>query len=111
MAVLSCCLAAPAAADFLACQMDDGTSLSFAIDRNQFMDAVSAEEPIRRKVTHVQRGSQRYPAEPFIIGNLRGFHADGLGGTSVMFVVNPDGSAIYSNARSGEKLTGTCEDQ
>ena len=89
--------------------MDNGDAVTFQIDRNQFIDAVSPEEPIRRKVTFVQMGDARFPAEPFIIGDARGFHAEGMGGSQVMFVVQPDGSATYANTTSGDKRAGTCE--
>lgn len=111
MLALACSTASPALADTLVCQMSDKSNLSFAIDRNQFMDAIDANEPPRRKMTTVRHGAHQFTAEPFSIGQMRGFHADGMGGTSIMFVVNPDGSATYANAQVGETLTGDCEDQ
>ena len=101
--------ATPALADSVTCTMEDGTPVSFVIDRSQFVTAVSPEEPIRRKVTNVQMGAARFPAEPFLIGDMRGFHADGLGGAQIMFVVQPDGSAKRSNSRTGATLTGQCQ--
>jgi len=102
--------ATPIYADTLDCLMQDGQRITFVIDRNQFIDAVTAEEPIRRKVTIVQDGDKTYPAEPFIIGNTRGFHASGLGDASLMFVVSPTGEATFANAQTGEKRSGTCAD-
>ncbi|MDG1769031.1 MAG: hypothetical protein P8H36_06450 [Yoonia sp.] len=104
-------LASPVAADVLNCQMADETEIKFEIHRNQFVDPIDAAEPTQRKVTIVTAGAATFPAEPFIIGGMRGFYADGLGGSPVMFAVAPDGSATFSNARSGEKLTGICKDQ
>jgi len=98
-------------AEQFACLLDDGTSVDFNIDRSQFIDAVTPEEPIRRKVTFVQMGDARFPAEPFIIGDARGFHGEGMGGSSIMFVVQPDGTATYANTTTGEKRTGSCEDR
>jgi hypothetical protein len=111
MLAIACTTASPALADTLICQMSDGSDLSFVIDRNQFMDAVDANEPPRRKVTTVRHGAHQFTAEPLLIGQMRGFHADGMGGTSIMFVVTPDGSATYTNAQVGQILTGDCEDQ
>ncbi len=105
------CLATTAHADDIACMMNNGESLTFAIDRNQFVAPQDAGDPPRRKVTQVSFGDMHFPAEPFLIGPVRGFHADGLGGTSVMFSVAADGTATYANTRSGETLTGTCEDR
>jgi len=109
--ILASTLAGPVAADALACVMDDGQAIAFTIDRNQFIDAVTPEEPIRRKITYVTAGAKTYPAEPFIIGTARGFHATGLGDASIMFVVTPQGAATYTNSRTGEKRFGTCEDR
>lgn len=101
--------ASQAAAQDYSCEMGNGEAVAFVIDRNQFIDAVSPEEPIRRKVTFVQMGDARFPAEPFIIGDAAGFHAEGLGGASVMFVVQPNGTATYANTTSGARRVGTCE--
>ena len=102
-------LASPALADTVHCVMADGAEVRFVIDRNQFIDAVTPEEPIRRKVTLVRWGARQFPAEPFLIGEMRGFHAAGLGDSEVMFVVQPDGSAQLSNRRAGQQTAGTCE--
>lgn len=110
-AFVACAAATPMMADELACVMTDGSDVAFTIDRNQFVDAISAQEPARRKVTTVTAADKTYPAEPFIIANTRGFHATGLGDASIMFFVGPDGRATYTNSRSGEKLLGICEDR
>lgn len=110
-----------AAADSLHCELsitcvgrsdcsEELVDLSFEIDRNQFVDAIDVNEPPRRKVTQVQMGTKNFTAEPFLIGDVRGFWAEGLGGSDSIFVVNPDGSAKFSNPILGESLTGTCED-
>ena len=109
-AAFSACAATQVAAQDLSCVMADGEAVDFTIDRNQFIDAVSPEEPIRRKVTFVRMGAARFPAEPFIIDDLRGFHAVRSDASQIMFVVNPDGSATYANTTSGEKRFGICED-
>jgi len=92
------------------CDLEDGTPVQFVIDRNQFIDAITPEEPIRRKVTSVQLGADRMAAEPFIIGQTRGFHAQGPAG-SLMFVVQPDGRARFANVTTGETRAGLCEDR
>ncbi len=104
------CLATTAHADDIRCAMDNGEALTFAIDRTQFVAPQDPNDPPRRKISQVSLGDKRFPAEPFIIGPVRGFHADGLGGSSVMFSVVADGSAKLANTRTGETLTGTCED-
>lgn len=110
-AIFASAIAGPVVADEIACMMNDGESVTFTIDRNQFIDAVTPEEPIRRKVAYVIAGDKTYPAEPFIIGTTRGFHATGLADASIMFVVTPQGAATYTNSRTGEKRFGTCEDR
>ena len=91
------------------CAMADGMRVTFRIDPAQFVTAVSPEEPIRKKLTVVQMGDATTPAEPFIIGDTRGFHAEGLGGSSIMFTVDPAGAATWANVRSGARLDGQCE--
>lgn len=91
--------------------MADGTPVGFSIDRNQFVNAQAKGEPPRRKITQVTYGAMRFVAEPFLIGDTRGFFAEGLGGTTVMFSIDRNGDAIYSNTRSGLRVTGRCEDR
>lgn len=107
-AILASSMAGPVCAQAISCQMGD-VAVDFIIDPSQFIDSVTPEEPIRRKVTVVQMGTNRFPAEPFIIGDIRGFHAEGPGGANVMFVTRPDGSAHYVNTTTGDTLDGTCE--
>jgi hypothetical protein len=99
----------PAQADTVNCELVDGMLLSFVIDRNQFVTAVSPEEPIRRKVTVVRMGDDTLPAEPFLIGDMRGFHAEGAGDSQIMFVVHKDGTAQLTSRREGLAIDGTCE--
>jgi len=109
---LGCLLAlaaTPLQAEQFDCVMQDSTEIRFAIDPAQFVDAVHPGEPIQRKVTQVEMGTSRFPAEPFRIGALRGFSAEDIGGGTLIFVVNPDGSARISSARAGHTETGTCE--
>lgn len=102
-------LAAPAWADVITCDMDDGNALAFEIDRNQFVDAISADEPPRRKVTLVQYGPETFSAEPLLIGDLRGFEAQGNGGATTVFVMQPDGTARLTNQQDGLRVDGFCE--
>lgn len=99
-----------AAADEIRCVMENDSEIAFAIDRNQFVAPQDAADPPRRKVTTVTHDDVSYPAEPFLIGKVRGFYADGLGGSSIMFSVAADNSAKLTNTRSGLSLTGRCED-
>ena len=91
--------------------MRDGrwNTVRFEIDPNQFVDAVNAGEPIRRKITQVEMGTTRFPAEPFIIGDTKGFSAESLGGGTIMFVINKAGLATQSDRQSGHRTTGICE--
>ncbi len=54
-------------------------------------------------------GDATFPAEPIMMGDMRGFWAEGMGGTDVMMVMQGDGTAIFSNQNAGERITGTCE--
>ncbi|WP_342075805.1 hypothetical protein [Yoonia sp. SS1-5] len=100
--------AGPCWAENIACDMD-GIALAFAIDRNQFVAPASPDEPPRRKVTMVSMGDAQFPAEPFLIGKTRGFWAEGWSGSDVIFVMQPDGSATYTDTRRDTRLTGHCE--
>ena len=103
------CIGAPAFAEVISCEMSDGDALEFTIDHNQFVDAIDVDEPPRRKVTYVQYGAKQFPAEPIVLGQTRGFHADGLGGSTMMFVMQNDGSAILTNRQQGLRVEGLCE--
>jgi len=102
-------LSAPAIAQSYNCEMDDARNVSFRIDIAMFVDAISAKEPIQRKVTQVALGEARFPAEPFVIGAMRGFSAEAQGGSTVMFVVTEDGVAALSDRQAGLKINGYCE--
>ena len=84
-------------------------SVTFSIDHNQFARAIDANEPPRRKLTQVEMGAARFPAEPIVMGDLRGFHAEGWGGSQLLMIIQADGSGRYTNARTGEVLEGQCE--
>jgi hypothetical protein len=86
-----------------------GTPVTFAIDEAQFAPAYNLNEPERRRITSVQMGDATFPAEPIMMGDVRGFWAEGLAGSDVMMVMRADGSAVYADPRAGERLTGTCE--
>lgn len=100
--------AAPAMADIIACDLS-GVPVRFEIDHTQFAPAIDAREPERRRVTTVTMGDASFPAEPIMIGDVRGFWAEGMGGSDVMMVMQADGSAVYADVRAGARLTGTCE--
>jgi len=108
LALICATLAGPVSANQISCDLG-GTPVTFTIDRSQFAPAQNAGEPAQRRITTVRMGSTNFPAEPFIIGETRGFWAEGLGGTEAMLVVKADGSAVYANPRAGERLTGSCE--
>ena len=107
-AALCAAMTSPAMAEVVSCDLS-GTPIRFEIDRAQFAPAIDTEEPTRRRITTVQMGNALFPAEPILMGEVRGFWAEGMGGSDVMMVIQSDGSAVYSDARAGERLTGTCE--
>jgi len=107
-ALICATLSSPAMADVVSCDLS-GISARFEIDRAQFAPALDAQEPARRRVTTVSMGDATFPAEPIMIGGTRGFWAEGMGGTDIMLVMQPDGTAVYANPSAGERLTGTCE--
>ncbi len=106
--VLFATLCGPALAEVVTCDLS-GVPVSFTIDRSQFAPAQDAGDPPRRRVTRVQMGDVQFPAEPILMGDVRGFWAEAMGGTDAMLVIQPDGSAVFANNRAGERLTGTCE--
>ncbi len=119
--LLASALAGPSLADSLACELQkecrannvcDETivDLTFEIDRLQFIDPQDRSEPPRRKLSQVSMADRQFPAEPFLMGDVRGFWAEGLAGSHSIFIVNADGTAKFSNSEMGEHLIGTCED-
>ncbi len=107
-ALLCATMAGSAAAETVSCDLS-GVPIQFEIDRAQFAPAIDTQEPVRRRVTTVQMGEAQFPAEPIMMGDVRGFWAEGMGGSDIMMVMQGDGSAVYANTRAGERLTGTCE--
>lgn len=107
-AVLCATIAAPACADTVICDFS-GVPVAFAIDASQFAPAQDASDPPRRQVTTVQMGDAAFSAEPFIIGDTRGFWTTQEDGAEVLLVMQPDGTAVYSDTRDGTPMTGTCE--
>lgn len=116
---LSVC-AAPLAAETLRCDLtpdcvgsaacDAITTVQFTIDLNQFAPAVDANDPPRRKVTLVTMGAAQFPAEPiWFQGGIRGFSAEGWGGSEMLFIVQTDHTATLVDPREGLRLVGTCE--
>ena len=107
-AVLCATMAGPALAEVVSCELA-GVPIQFEIDRTQLAPAVDMNEPTQRRVTIVRMGEAQFPAEPIVMGEVRGFWAEGMGGADIMLVMQPDGTAVYANPRAGERLTGTCE--
>ena len=107
-ALLCATLSGPAMAEIVSCDLS-GVPVRFEIDRTQFAPPVNIGEPTRRRLTTVSMGDAEFPAEPIMMGDVRGFWAEGMGGSDIMLVMQGDGSAIYANTRAGERLTGTCE--
>ncbi|MDX8351994.1 hypothetical protein [Cognatiyoonia sp. IB215182] len=108
MAMVLLALSTPSTAETVTCNLQ-GTPVVFEIGRTQFAPAQHAGEPPRRKVTTVQMGDAQFPAEPILMGDVRGFWGEGLGGSNVMFVVQPDGNAVLSNTNEGTRLEGICQ--
>lgn len=100
--------ALPAAAESVRCVMQGDVPLAFDIDRTQFAPALDPKEPPRQQRTTVTYGDKQFPATPFYLGDTRGFEAEGLGGTITLFVMQSDGAALFSDARTGLRNTGTC---
>jgi hypothetical protein len=100
--------ALPVAAEQIRCVMENDVPLAFDIDPNQFAPALDPNEPPRQQRTIVRFGDKQFPATPFYIGDTRGFEAEGLGGTTTLFVMQPDGTARFSDARAGTRNTGNC---
>ena len=109
MAALLCTtLAGPVMADVVSCDLS-GVPVRFAIDASQFAPAQDASDPPRRQVTTVRMGDAAFSAEPFIIGDTRGFWTTRDDGAEVLLVMQPDGATVYSDARRAGTMTGTCE--
>ena len=111
---------APCMADSLTCVvstscppgmecLSEQVTIAFDINREEFAPAIDPGEPPRRKVTMVQMGGARFPAEAIIMGEARGFWAEGGGGSHVLFMVHGDGTAHYVDDRTGLRMVGTCE--
>jgi len=107
-AALCAMMAGPAMGEVVSCDLA-GLSVRFEIDRRQFAPAIDPGEPTRRRITHVQMGDTEFPAEPILMGDVRGFWAEGMGGSDIMMVMQGDGSAVYADTRAGTRRTGTCE--
>ncbi|WP_157058892.1 hypothetical protein [Loktanella sp. 5RATIMAR09] len=109
MAALLCAtIAGPAVADVISCDLS-GVPVRFAIDASQFAPAQHPADPPRRQITTVQMGDTAFAAEPVILGDTQGFWATQADGAEVLFVMQPDGTAIYTDTRNAAPMTGTCE--
>ena len=100
--------AAPLGAEAITCVMADGSDLQFVIHDSQFAPALDPREPPRQARSIVTHGPTQFPAAPFRLGPVRGFEAEGPGGTTTLFVIQPDGSATLTNAQDGDSIIGTC---
>lgn len=109
-ALLCASVGGPAAAEMITCDMA-GTAVAFEIDHTQFSLPQSPDDPPRRKVTSVTMGDAIFDAEPVVLGEARGFWAEGQTGANVILMMQDDGSAIYTDQQTGIRLTGTCEVQ
>ncbi|MEL6640036.1 MAG: hypothetical protein AAFP98_01785 [Pseudomonadota bacterium] len=98
-------------AETVTCVMEDGTDLAFSIDLTQFSAPHHVNEPPRQQRTQVTYGARRFAATPFLMGAARGFEAEGLGGSTLVFVMQPNGSARLSNSQLGRAITGHCDHQ
>lgn len=105
--LLCATLAGPAVAEQITCNLS-GMPVSFAVDRAQFAPAVDAQEPAQRRITTVQMGDATFPAEPILIGDLRGFWTQAQDGAERTLTAQGDGSAIYVDARDDLRISGTC---
>ena len=101
--------ASSAGAESFECSLDDGAEVRFSIDLSTFSNPVSKDEPMRRQVTLVEMNASEFPADPIVIGDMRGFAAEGFAGATIMFIVEPDGTARLSNTQSGIRIDGFCE--
>lgn len=103
------CRLSAACPDAAACAATGAAPLpvGFTIDRTQFSPPVDRNEPPRRQVTVVALGDRTLPAEPILIGDLRGFWAE-TGGVTHLLTVQPDGRGIYTRTPPGLMLTGYC---
>ena len=104
--VLCAAMAGPAMGEVVSCDLS-GVPVRFEIDRAQFAPALDPNEPTRRRVTIVQMGDAQFPAEPIVMGDVRGFWAASDDGADVMMVMQGDGSGVYTAA--DQRLSGTCE--
>lgn len=104
---LTCTVAPPCPATGLC--SNDPVIIQFTLNRDEFAPAISADEPPRRKVTTVRMGAAQFPAEAIIMGENRGFWAEGGGGSNVLFIVAGDGTAHYIEDRTGVRMEGSCE--
>jgi len=122
-AVCVAVLAAPATAETLVCRMTPDcdaaapcamspADITFAIDRNQFAPPVDAREPPRVKRTYVDMNGKAFVAEPFLMqgGAVRGFWTTADASGTRMLTTMADGSARYSDSRSGDRMTGRCRE-
>jgi len=101
------CTVAPPCPDGVVCEAAPVT-VAFDINRDEFAPPVDPNEPPRRKVTTVQMGDARFPAEAIVMGDVRGFWAEGGGGSHVLFMVHGDGTAHYVDDLTGLRMEGTC---
>ncbi len=113
-------LAGPVQAERLACSLTpecrgdgcptDVLTLTFDIDRTQFVRPMFRFEPPRRLVTRVFATTEDYAAEPILMGDgTRGFHAE-LPDRDRLLTIALDGTAIYTDTETRHRRTGTCKE-
>ncbi len=112
-------MASPASAQLVECTLSapcpgtvcvgENVAVRFEIDRSQFAPPIDPKEPPRNKVTHVRMGGFGFAAEPILMGDVLGFWEDAEALGNRMLIVQPDGTARYSEQPSGKDMTGTCE--
>ena len=114
LAALPC--AAPAAAGVFACQMTEADCptcaplpVTFTLTRAQFVGPQHPNDPPRRTTSRVEMDGTAFTAEAILMKTgAAGFYDDaGPQGTRLL-IVQPDGTARYTEQPEGRTLTGTC---
>jgi len=85
------------------------TTVSFAIDSNQFVAPHSPQDPPRRQVTTVTMNDATFVAEAIMMsGGVQGFHEDAGALGRRLMIVQPDGRARLSIQPQNIQLSGIC---
>jgi hypothetical protein len=96
-----------------ACVTDCATmTVSFEIDRAQFVAPVDPNDPPRRQVTFVTMDNQSFSATAILFpGGVSGFHEDAGELGSRLMIIQPDGSARLALLPSHQTWVGSCTAQ